>query len=52
MLPVCFNKAIMDFGAFTAQVQTAQWKQTDSTFDLAKRVAKLEEIVSKLKPAA
>lgn len=47
------TKAVTDLGAVTTQLSAAQWKHTDNTFDLEKRVAKLEEIVSKLaKPAA
>jgi archaellum component FlaC len=47
------TKAVTDLGAVTTQLSATQWKHTDNTFDLEKRVAKLEEIVSKLaKPAA
>jgi chromosome segregation ATPase len=46
------SKAIADFGALSTQIVAHQWKQTDNTFDLVTRVTKLEEIVSKLKPAA
>ncbi len=46
------TKAITEFGAISPPIQAHQWKQTDNTFDLATRVSKLEEIASKLKPAA
>jgi chromosome segregation ATPase len=46
------SKAIADYGTLSTQIVAQQWKQTDNTFDLARRVLKLEEIVSKLHPAA
>ena len=46
------TKAFHDLGAVTTQLSAAQWKHTDNTFDLERRVARLEEIISKLKPAA
>jgi hypothetical protein len=42
------TKVVAELGAVTTQLSAAQWKHTDNTFDLEKRVAKLEEIVSKL----
>jgi DNA repair ATPase RecN len=47
------NKAISDFGATATQVIREQWKAKDLTTDLADRLTRLEEQVSKLiKPAA
>jgi chromosome segregation ATPase len=47
------TKVVNEIGAVSTQLSAAQWKHTDNTLDLEKRVAKLEEIVSKLlKPAA
>jgi len=47
------NKALLDFGATHTQLAREQWQLKDANFDLAARVAKLEEIVAKLvKPAA
>lgn len=47
------TKVVAELGSVTTQLSAHQWKQTDNTFDLVTRVAKLEEIVSKLlKPAA
>ena len=46
-------KALVEFGAVASHLQRAQSKQTDTTFDLVTRMAKLEEIVSRLNnPAA
>jgi chromosome segregation ATPase len=46
------TKGIMDLGAGASQFEREQWKQRDTAFELAMRVAKLEQIVSKLVPAA
>ncbi|HEV3202155.1 MAG TPA: hypothetical protein VGZ73_29855, partial [Bryobacteraceae bacterium] len=42
------TKVVSELGAVSTQLSAAQWKHTDNTLDLEKRVAKLEEIVSKL----
>jgi hypothetical protein len=46
------TKGIMDLGAGATQFEREQWKQREAAADLASRVAKLEQIVSKLVPAA
>jgi DNA-binding FrmR family transcriptional regulator len=46
------TKGIIDLGAGASQFEREQWKQRDTAFELAMRVAKLEQIVSKLVPAA
>jgi hypothetical protein len=47
------TKAILDFGSLAAQLVREQSRQKSGAADLVARVAKLEEIVSKLvEPAA
>jgi prefoldin subunit 5 len=47
------TKAILDFGTLAAQLVREQSRQKDTATDLVTRVAKLEDIVSKLiEPAA
>jgi len=47
------TKAILDFGSLATQLQREQAKLKDGAADLVTRVAKIEEIVSKLiDPAA
>jgi hypothetical protein len=42
----------MEFGSFSSRVESEQSTQNEALSALAERVAKLEELMSKLKPAA
>ena len=46
------NKAMLDLGSLMGQLTKGQQHSTDRHYDLETRVARLEEMMSKLKPAA
>jgi hypothetical protein len=47
-----FTKGLIDLGSLVGQVTRAQQMSTDRHFDLETRIAKLEQQVAKLTPAA